>query len=125
MTSHTHDNRYYTESEINSKLGSYAPLGGATFSGNVNIKTLNTESNSSIGVGATSYALAQIVLNANYVNDNSKRAGIGFHNVGRNGEFLWLDTDQKLKKTNNVGGTVTMVDTSCFSLSGTTLTITT
>ena len=30
---HTHDDRYYTESEVNTKLGSYLPLTGGTMSG--------------------------------------------------------------------------------------------
>ena len=125
LTSHTHDNRYYTESEINSKLGSYAPLSGATFSGNINIKTLNTVSKDSIGIGSNSYSTAQIVLNANTASDSTKRAGIGFHNNGVIGAFLWLENNGKLRKTNNSNNTVTMIDSSCFSLSGTTLTITT
>lgn len=32
-SAHTHDDRYYTESEINSKLASYLPLSGGTVSG--------------------------------------------------------------------------------------------
>ena len=33
---HTHDDRYYTESEINSKLGAYLPLSGGTMTGTIN-----------------------------------------------------------------------------------------
>ena len=32
-SSHTHDDRYFTESEINTKLGSYLPLSGGTITG--------------------------------------------------------------------------------------------
>ena len=41
---HTHDDRYYTESEINSKLGAYLPLSGGTMTGtiNANDNTSNT-----------------------------------------------------------------------------------
>lgn len=35
--SHTHDGRYYTESEINSKLGGYLPLSGGTITGNLTV----------------------------------------------------------------------------------------
>lgn len=34
-SSHTHDDRYYTESEINSKLATYLPLAGGTMTGNL------------------------------------------------------------------------------------------
>lgn len=34
---HTHDDRYYTESEINTKLGAYLPLAGGTMNANARI----------------------------------------------------------------------------------------
>ena len=34
-TSHTHDDRYYTETEVNTKLESYLPLSGGTITGNL------------------------------------------------------------------------------------------
>ena len=35
--SHTHDDRYFTESEINTKLGNYLPLTGGNLSGNLSL----------------------------------------------------------------------------------------
>lgn len=42
-SSHTHDDRYYTESEINSKLAGYLPLSGGTLTGNLNLKPASGE----------------------------------------------------------------------------------
>lgn len=42
-SSHTHDDRYYTESEINSKLAGYLPLSGGTLTGNINLKPASGE----------------------------------------------------------------------------------
>lgn len=39
---HTHDDRYYTESEINSKLGAYLPLSGGTMTGNITYTGIGT-----------------------------------------------------------------------------------
>lgn len=36
--SHTHDDRYYTESEIDTKLSSYLPLSGGTMTGKLDVK---------------------------------------------------------------------------------------
>ena len=47
---HTHDDRYYTESEINSKLKSYLPLSGGTMTGNI---TYTGKGTSYIGNGAS------------------------------------------------------------------------
>jgi hypothetical protein len=37
LKSHTHDDRYFTESEINTKLGNYLPLTGGNLSGNLSL----------------------------------------------------------------------------------------
>ena len=50
---HTHDDRYYTESEINSKLRSYLPLSGGTMTGNI---TYTGKGTSYIGNGANDAA---------------------------------------------------------------------
>lgn len=50
---HTHDDRYYTESEINSKLGAYLPLSGGTMTGNI---TYTGKGTSYIGNGANDAA---------------------------------------------------------------------
>ena len=42
-SSHTHDDRYYTESEINSKLAGYLPISGGTLTGNLNLKPASGE----------------------------------------------------------------------------------
>ena len=42
-SSHIHDDRYYTESEINSKLAGYLPLSGGTLTGNLNLKPASGE----------------------------------------------------------------------------------
>lgn len=47
---HTHDDRYYTESEINTKLSSYLPLAGGTMTGNI---TYTGKGTSYIGNGAS------------------------------------------------------------------------
>ena len=38
LKSHTHDDRYFTESEINTKLGNYLPLTGGTLSGTLTMQ---------------------------------------------------------------------------------------
>lgn len=40
--SHTHDDRYYTESEINTKLGSYLPKSGGTMTGALTLNGVPT-----------------------------------------------------------------------------------
>lgn len=52
-SSHTHDDRYYTESEINSKLATYLPLAGGSMTGNIKF---NTKWNNYIGEGNTNNA---------------------------------------------------------------------
>lgn len=47
-SSHTHDDRYYTESEINSRLGAYLPLSGGTMNANARI-SFNDNGNLYIG----------------------------------------------------------------------------
>ena len=42
--SHTHDDRYYTESEVDTKLDEKANLSGASFSGAVSVPTLTVTS---------------------------------------------------------------------------------
>lgn len=52
-SSHTHDDRYYTESEINSKLAGYLPISGGAMTGNIKF---NTKWNNYIGEGNTDNA---------------------------------------------------------------------
>ena len=40
--SHSHDDRYYTEDEINTKLGSYLPKSGGTLTGELTLKSAPT-----------------------------------------------------------------------------------
>lgn len=42
-SSHTHDDRYYTESEVNSKLAGYLPISGGSLTGNLNLKPASGE----------------------------------------------------------------------------------
>lgn len=42
-SSHTHDDRYYTETEMNSKLVGYLPISGGTLTGNLNLKPASGE----------------------------------------------------------------------------------
>ena len=42
-SSHTHDDRYYTETEMNSKLAGYLPISGGTLTGNLNLKPASGE----------------------------------------------------------------------------------
>ena len=46
-SSHTHDDRYFTESEINTKLGSYLPLSGGNMTGHIYLT--GAQANSSTG----------------------------------------------------------------------------
>lgn len=48
------------------------------------------------------YGNAPVCINAD--GSTSNRAGIGFHNITRNGAYLYLDVDNCLYLINNGGG---------------------
>ena len=66
-SSHTHDDRYYTESEVNTKLGAYLPLSGGTMTGNIKYTKKGTsyigngENDAANGVGG---ALNNLVISS-------------------------------------------------------------
>ena len=81
---HTHDDRYYTESEINSKLGAYLPLSGGTMTGSIYIPgqsatIIHTTKSSSNWVYISELFTGSSKSETNY------QAGIGWHNTGGNG----------------------------------------
>ena len=90
-TSHVHDDRYYTETEINTLLTAKAALNAE------NKYTAKQTSSVSIGINKDSYNKMQYVSEAPYSTNSATRAGYGFHNVGHNGGALYLDTDNRLK----------------------------
>lgn len=54
-----------------------------------------------VGVGAASYKNAPIWIRAPYYSSSAARAIIGFDNQGSNTGILWLDTDGRLKFTDD------------------------
>ena len=96
-TSHVHDDRYYTETEINTLLTAKAALNAE------NKYTAKQTSSVSIGINKDSYNKMQYVSEAPYSTNSATRAGYGFHNVGHNGGALYLDTDNSLKFISTTG----------------------
>lgn len=63
------------------------------------------------GITDESFYHAAILLQAKISEDQYSRAQIGFENVGVNAGVLWLDTDGKLKFSDNTGSTVILQTT--------------
>ena len=105
-SNHNHDSRYYTESEIDSKLSQKANInGGNTFGGN-NVFNNQVAIKGSVGI-AGQYAEAPLYLEANNVSAGA-RAQIGFHNKGVNAGVLYLDIDGRLRFQDNAGNSHTI-----------------
>ena len=106
-SNHNHDSRYYTESEIDTKLNGKANInGGNTFGGN-NIFNNQVTIKGEVGVTPGVFATAPLYLEANNVAGGA-RAQIGFHNKGVNAGVLYLDTDGRLRFQDNGGNTHTL-----------------
>ena len=58
-----------------------------------------------LGIGGDAYSNAPIYIKALASQNDSTRAGIGFENAGINAGVLWLNTDGRLRFTDNVNRT--------------------
>ena len=95
-------------SDLTSALANYLPKTGGAVAGKITSESFVTDSTKSIAPSNASYNTAQFVANADHNTDDTKRAGYGFHNVGKNGAFLYLDTDGTLKLISSSGTTHTL-----------------
>lgn len=88
---------------LNNSLNNYLPTSGGS------VGWLQTIGDYSHAVDADAFAEAQIVLNASETNikNNGHRAGLGFHNNGMNGAFLYFD-DGRFKMIDNAGNISTI-----------------
>lgn len=113
-----------------SDLNNYVPKSGGTVNGNLTANRYMSDKNSAVGVNKEAFNLAPFVSNASANTDETMRAGYGFHNAGKNGSFLYLDIDGRLRTIDNMGTALTLANTAdveavkgAFTLSGDTLTI--
>lgn len=74
--------------EVNAKFENYLLKSGGTLTGKVEF-----EGNTSVRPDANAAYSAPLVFHANYSEDHTKRAGVGFHNQGLNAAFLYLADD--------------------------------
>ena len=70
----------------------------------------------SLGISGDSYTGSPIWLRSDWNANNGYRAQIGFENRGCNAITLWLDTDGRLRSTNNLNATTTLATTDDLAL---------
>lgn len=112
-SSHTHDNRYYTESEMTTKLngksntnhthGNYLTTGGGIITDGA------LKIHSSYGVQSSAFQTAMLRLSAKTNPNPQARASIGFENCGANGCAIWLEIDGRLCVVWNDGTQKTLI----------------
>ena len=84
---------------------------------------LNTDRLLGMGLDSSSYSSAPIVINADTVNNQAIRSGIGFHNQGVNGTCLYLDLDGALKHIDSAGVNRVLMDSRNFQYDASTQTL--
>lgn len=84
---------------------------------------LETDKSLGMGLGSGSYAIAPIVINADTLNNEAIRSGIGFHNQGINGTCLYLDLDGALKHVDSAGVNRVLMDSRNFQYDASTQTL--
>lgn len=98
---HYHDDRYYTEAEVNNLIANitnnYANKNAQNTFGAIQRIISN------VGVSSGTYNNAGLVLIADNANATGYRASVGFHNGNNCGVALWLHTDGRLRCTTNGG----------------------
>ena len=88
---------------LNTNLSSKAGYGDNTYRGKQHVITY-------AGIDDRAYLNMQFVSEAPWKENNSTRAGYGFHNSGSNGGALYLDTDGRLKFVTSDTHTVYALD---------------
>ena len=93
---------FYT-AVLNTNLSSKAGYGKNVYTGQQYVITY-------AGIDDRAYLNMQFVSEAPWKENNSTRAGYGFHNSGSNGGALYLDTDGRLKFVTSDTHTVYALD---------------
>ena len=88
---------------LNTNLSSKAGYGKNVYTGQQYVITY-------AGIDDRAYLNMQFVSEAPWKENNSTRAGYGFHNSGSNGGALYLDTDGRLKFVTSDTHTVYALD---------------
>lgn len=100
VNGHTHDDRYYTESEINTKLSAYLPLAGGTMTGTIRFNNLiDTDSAIVLDYKYSAGGFARhIVSMKNSAYEDAKLGSLGilcYPNSTSNGfQYIYLGTDK-------------------------------
>lgn len=84
---------------------------------------LETDRSLGMGLGPVSYTIAPIVINADTLNNEAIRSGIGFHNQGKSGTCLYLDLDGALKHIDSTGVNRVLMDSRNFQYDASTQTL--